>query len=420
EARFDLYPDLGLAARRLRAHLQDERLADLVPFAPPTVRALEGWDVAPRGEDGVVLIRGDARVELVFDARGVVLSRREILDGTLTRELRFDGTKTQVSDTTAAASFVPRLEGYVVLDLPTRTAAFLSEKLQAAPASEKRFLQDQLYFSRLVTHEAPGPVPDERRGIFVLKLAAGWLTLDDAIAATKNHPVLGLYARAVLETSPQERLEAAGGVAKTPGFFGTMGRYVAAVTAIQEAVSKTPSDRHFAAERALTFARENPCALLVLALARHGAALPFYSTEDKLTLLRLYEAVPATSPLAAEAHFELAALFRQLIRYPDASRQEEVAYELAMKNGFFPLPPEGISSLDEQLLEKAVRWAANKPFLLVAIACSAPRSPQAEKAVALLQEPIGPRLREAIETALVPRLATETMTRTLLSHPSLA
>ncbi|HZV02266.1 MAG TPA: hypothetical protein VFF73_36495, partial [Planctomycetota bacterium] len=192
------------------------------------------------------------------------------------------------------------------------------------------------------------------------------------------------------------------------------------VTAIQEAVSKTPSDRHFAAERALGFARENPCALLVLALARHGAALPFYSTEDKLTLLRLYEAVPATSPLAAEAHFELAALFRQLIRYPDASRQEEVAYELAMKNGFFPLPPEGISSLDEQLLEKAVRWAANKPFLLVAIACSAPRSPQAEKAVALLQEPIGPRLREAIETALVPRLATETMTRTLLSHPSLA
>jgi Ca-activated chloride channel family protein len=383
---YELYPELGLAAHRVRTRFEDQALEQRFPFLVPTVAALEGWDVLSAGENQIALVLAARRIELDFDAQGALVERREYEAGTLIRRTVIASVLR--SKPAATASFERPAESYVVLDVPARTLSALDAELARVGPDMKRHVEDQCRYSQLLTRSLDGQITDGRLGNLVLHLAAGNAVTPDFVQSAKPYPAFAAYARAILdERRDVERLR---DFIPTHGsdFFQGMARFALAMALLER--QGIDADARAEAPGAIrAYVSAAPAPELVVALARAARSHGVLTTKE---VLALYDSVPEDSAVGLLAREEAAALVFDTGGVKEATRRFESAYRLALARGFFPQLDSRFTSLGysavEHFVDDAFRWAYGNPQRLLAVAFAFSDGRETSRALLALPEPL--------------------------------
>ncbi|MEZ0228644.1 MAG: hypothetical protein ACAI25_08470, partial [Planctomycetota bacterium] len=425
---------LGLASVRARSRFADGWVEALLPFLPPTERALAGWTVSLRGTTGVTLEAEEVKVELDLDGRGLVTRKRVFAGGLLVSDVSVE-SEVRLSEPTEAASFAPQLDGYVLVEMPARTIAHRQEQLQKlAPekGAERLFLMDQLAFTNHLSHQWVSHAKDTRRGIQVLRLAVNQISKDTVDSVVKAEPELGAYAKCHFEPRNVERTKGFVLLAKElgSGFFASMARYGAAQNGLYSVYeTKSASSRAEAIEHVRRYVDDRPRSPLVVSLAQfvsvYGVAYTFSVDE----IVRIFDLIRDSNADAAGIRLLCAHFLQANGKSEDAARHFEAGYRLAMEKGEFPpftqaLPAALGEKRFQAFVERALEWAASRPFALTRIVASAVNAATAVRAIKLLPEPMPSVLvRELARSPFVHNATTDERVQileALLAKPSLA
>jgi hypothetical protein len=402
---YELYPDLGLAAHRVRSRFDDLRLEETFPFLVPTERALAGWDVVLVDPSTIALVSGDSRIELAFDAEGSLVERREYVEGNLVRQTKTADLGLTLSEPTDSASFEAITVGYVVLDMPVKRYDLIEAELVQSPG-ERFARRDQLRFAKLLAGQPADPASDQRLGTLVLRLAALSLTPVEAVELAKTRPTLGGYACAILDPSDEDSVAALEKYVanRKDSFFANVARLALAERLCREAYGRTTDlqQRAFAAARA--FAEVSPDPELLITFARYARAWQtngFYALE----VAKLYDLVPDSSDLAFVAREEAAEVLATANLNDYALERFEAAHRLAMRRGFFPaLDARYVQCASRErltrFLEEGLDWAGNRPRSLLQVAAASGNTELASRAILALPEPLDGRRKAELGEVL--------------------
>jgi tetratricopeptide (TPR) repeat protein len=457
-----VYRELGICVRRSLSRFHAAELSALMPFLPPSAAALAGWDVTASGRT-VTLVPAGAkdpayRVELDFAEDGRLSERRELrrqggawkvllrvaigVDFKLTVEA--EGFKPhevavtcQPLAVTESPSFVPNLDGLVIVDAPARTREAQGTQDPIA------LVWAQHLDGRGVDHGVLRNLlgKDSRLGLRVLYASAGGHgTLHDYM---KEETPLARYFGLFAEGNHAKRLEGLRAFVHDfpEGALATLARSLAAQDACEQAQQNWNDDslRDRAVDAAAELMRSR-FAVLVLEAARRVAGFGGPARSPKI--LALYE---RAGELSSEegVQYEVAQAFHAQGLSSEAAKRFEYLYARAMERGVFP-PFEyslvqtlqqvktGEETHFDAFVRRAISWAeetknANALIVLASSLHQTNNTALVERALRRIEGTVPATARDALEAALA-RLwqswgdpaRAEAMVRDLLAKPALA
>ena len=458
-----VYPELGIAVRRPLSRFHAADLAALMPFLPPSAASLVAWDATTSGRT-VTLVPAGAkapafRIELDFAEDGRLAERRELRrrDGAWKVVFRVSigadfkltiqtevakpcevAVQSEPLDASKTPSFVPNLDGLVIVDAPVRTreAQGTSDPVALYWAQHLDGRGVDLNGLRTLLEK------DSRLGLRVLYASAGGYAALQPFA--KEGTPLFRYYGLLAEQDREKRLEGWRALVRDlpEGAIPTLARHLA----VQDAVQLAQQDLSDAKrrERALEVAADasrSRWGLLVLEMARQVQGLG-YTPDLSERILAIYQRAAELSPEFG-VRYEVAQAFSNHARFPEATKRFEDAYADAMRSGTFPAFDVSLVSALQQLKEgegtrlegfvqRAISWAeeTKNASALIVVASSLHQAGQAalaERALHRIEGTVPDTARDALEAVLA-RLweswgdpgRAEALVKDLLAKPALA
>jgi ferric-dicitrate binding protein FerR (iron transport regulator) len=359
---WQLYPELGIGARRPVSRFHRAELAELLPMIlPPAEDLARGADLLGLTDNTVAIVphgnpRDDVRsVHLVFDQDGR-LSERRVVDQKSEKALSAESyqERWQKSKEAEAPSLVPPVNGLVVLPLPYRTPQYVIQKFNTAGKSYEQLNEDAalaLFAAYLVQSPLEAVrlfgerfhTRGERFVGFYTLLASAGINVDQKqqflnILAVHPQQPLAKYLAAL--SDPQRRQSARLGDLGGPadGFVQRLAAFRDLYRAWETGHVREGDEARRSADRdrALTFVHANRDSLygwwLLSLLLDQDAGRTF--ARDLGDACRLFERLPE---LGYAARYEYARSFFRQAKYEEAKKAFTELFDETVAAGKAPL-----------------------------------------------------------------------------------
>ncbi len=386
QAIFQVYAELGLAARRPRSRFHEAGVLALVPGLPPTPAALESFDMALEGERTLVL------TPVAPEGATPTAIRIDVPPP--------DSVKGLGARVAASPAVEPDLGALVVIDMPVRSlevaTAKLTERIAAEPEEETRpggrdalraHVEVQQAFSALSQQQ--GGVPDairariaggdRRLGLYVLLAAMGYHADLNVRSGERAHPGSAVfkYLESASATDVAGRIAQRRAIGEGPsaGLVPAMALYFAALDSFQLLGSVHPRDAARLKDSfGLVDAFADRCRSgeLLYGLAhqlRNYASSQAPGDVDRF--VRLFDQAARAPVVADAARYDAGQTLSQSGRYPEGAKRFEEAYRVAMAEGRFPVFDWSLKQALEQVregektrysifIDEALAWAVRE------------------------------------------------------------